>query len=61
MGLTLSELDTLCKILGQYNIPYEYGNMYDDNEKIVGHWCEIKPHEIYVEEINADDEMWNSL
>lgn len=61
MGLTLSDLNALCKTLESYGIPYEYGNMYDDNEKIVGHWCEIKPHEIYIEEINADDKRWNNL
>ena len=61
MALTLSDLDTLCKTLECHGIPYEYGNIYNDNEKIVGHWCEIKSHEIYVEEINVDDEMWNNL
>lgn len=41
--------EELIRILDEYKIPHENGNLYDDEENVVGYWIDIRNSEILFE------------
>lgn len=55
------EIKEIESFLDNYNIPYNPKTIYDDHGRIIGHSITLVPFEIETDEIDWDDEEYNSL